>query len=288
MKKVFFALITSVLAFVSCGLNDDIVFLDPELNGPDAQISMRPGRILMPEYEGKGEVVFVSSDESVASVSGDMIIAVADGDAVITGTRGKKEASFVVHVYSIEVTSASCNNYTSTMLVGNTKLTEITATCSAASNPNALDMKWETSSSCVSLSANVEGIYITGVSAGTATVTGYSYAGKKLITLTANVREGVSLEGTKWYLSRDSYDNADGKRDGTALLFTSDIDAVIVSAEDGSSSRVSADYQYLPPKLTISFMYWGTTFSATCTVEGDRITEVRPGDGQVDYYDREY
>lgn len=133
-------------------------------------------------------VTYTSSNESVATVSNTgLVTGITQGNATITATAqtatGTTSATTSITVTPIAVTSVSLSSNSETIKVGKTVTLIPTISPSNATNKN---VTW--SSSNTSVATVSEGI-VTGVSAGTVTITVTTVSGNKTATCTVVVQE---------------------------------------------------------------------------------------------------
>lgn len=133
-------------------------------------------------------VTYTSSNESVATVSNaGLVTGITQGSATITATaqtaNGTTSATTSITVTPIAVTSVSLSSNSETIKVGKTVTLIPTISPSNATNKN---VTW--SSSDTSVATVSEGI-VTGVSAGTVTITVTTVSGNKTATCTVVVQE---------------------------------------------------------------------------------------------------
>jgi len=133
-------------------------------------------------------VTYTSSNESVATVSNaGLVTGITQGSVTITATAqtatGTTSATTSITVTPIAVTSVSLSSNSETIKVGKTVTLIPTISPSNATNKN---VTW--SSSNTSIATVSEGI-VTGVSAGTVTITVTTVSGNKTATCTVVVQE---------------------------------------------------------------------------------------------------
>ena len=133
-------------------------------------------------------VTYTSSSESIATVSNTgLVTGITQGNATITATAqtatGTTSANISITVTPIAVTSVSLSSNSETIKVGKTVTLIPTISPSNATNKN---VTWSSSNTSVAIVS--EGI-VTGVSAGTATITVSTVDGNKTATCTVVVQE---------------------------------------------------------------------------------------------------
>ena len=121
-------------------------------------------------------ITWSSSDSSVASVSNGLIVGKKAGTAVVTVTSVNRKitAQVNVKVNNVEVDSIKLNNSSYSMHVGDTKVLVATVSPSEATNKTVI---WTSSDTSIA-TVNSTGV-VTGVKAGTVTITAASNNGKK-------------------------------------------------------------------------------------------------------------
>ena len=150
-----------------------------------------------PSNADNQNVSWSSSDSNVATVSNGVVTAVSAGTATITVTTedGNKTATCVITVPTppapIPVTAISLTD--ASVSVGNTATLTVTYTPEDANTGKAIS-SWTSSNNAIATVAN--GV-VTGVSAGTATITATTEGGKSAsctVTVTVIAVTGVSLD----------------------------------------------------------------------------------------------
>lgn len=133
-------------------------------------------------------VTYSSSNTSIATVSNTgLVTGIAQGSATITATAqtssGTTSATTTITVTPIAVTSVSLSSNSETIKVGKTVTLVPTISPSNATNKN---VTWSSSDTSI---ATVSGGTVTGVAAGTATITVTTVDGSKTATCTVVVQE---------------------------------------------------------------------------------------------------
>ena len=133
-------------------------------------------------------VTYSSSSESIATVSNTgLVTGIAQGSATITATAeaasGTISATTTITVTPIAVTSVSLSSNSETIKVGKTVTLVPTISPSNATNKN---VTWSSSNTNIAI---VSGGTVTGVAAGTATITVTTVSGSKTATCTVVVQE---------------------------------------------------------------------------------------------------
>jgi len=141
---------------------------------------------------GKAISTWTSSNTAVATVANGVVTGVSAGTATITATtEGGKTASCTVTVSVVEVTGVSLDKSSADLQIGGT--TTLTATVAPADATNKA-LTWSSSNTAV---ATVGNGVVTGVGAGTATITVASVADPtKTATCTINVTDGPPVPYT--------------------------------------------------------------------------------------------
>lgn len=139
-------------------------------------------------------VTYTSSDTSVATVSATgLVTGVAQGSATITATAeaasGTVSATKTITVNPISVTSVSLDSSSASVKVGKTITLVATVSPSNATNKN---VTWTSSSTAVATVSNA-GV-VSGVAAGTATITVTTADGNKTATCVVTVTESTGME----------------------------------------------------------------------------------------------
>ncbi len=219
-------------------------------------------------------ITWTSSDTSVATVSNSGVVSgVKAGTATITATSQEngKTATCVVTVNDpiVHVTGVTLNKNSTTIDVGKTEFLEATVTPNNVTNKN---VTW--SSSDTSIATVIDGV-VTGVKAGTATITVRTVDGNKTATCLIKVNNpvvhvtGVSLEftdvsievGATWHFTATiSPNNATNKN----VTWSSSDETVATISDDGIATGLKE----------------GTTWITVTTVDGQKSTNclltVRP------------
>ena len=139
-----------------------------------------------------------TSNASVATVSNGTVTAIAAGTATITATTqdGNRTATCAVTVAPVAVTGVSLNKTATTIAVGGTEALVATV---APSNAGNKGVTWTTSNAAI---ATVNNGTVTGVAAGTATITATTQDGNKTAACIVTVNAasvpvtGVTLDKT--------------------------------------------------------------------------------------------
>ena len=141
-------------------------------------------------------VTFSSSNTSVATVSANgLVTGIAEGSATITATAqkasGTVQATKTIKVDPIAVTGVSLDTNSTSVKVGKTVTLVATVSPSNATNKN---VNWTSNATGVA-TVNNSGV-VTGVSAGTATITATTVDGNKTATCTVSVTANSGTEET--------------------------------------------------------------------------------------------
>ena len=143
------------------------------------------------------DITWSSSDSSVASVSDGLIVGKKAGTAVVTVTSVNRKitAQVNVKVNNVEVDSIKLNNSSYSMHIGDTKVLVATISPSDATNKN---VTWISSDNSIATVSNT-GV-VTGIKAGTVTITATSNNGKSAtcaFTITPKIIDVISISLNK-------------------------------------------------------------------------------------------
>ena len=196
-------------------------------------------------------VIWDSSDNSVATVSNGKVTAVKAGSATVTAKSadGGFTASCAVTVAAkvIDVSSVSLSKTELTLTEGDSETITATVKPDDATDKT---VTWSTSDAAV---ATVDGGKITAVKEGTATIT--AKAGDKTATCAVTVNKKII------YVESVELDK-------TALELT-----------EGDSETLVATVK--PDDATDKTVTWSSSDDAVATVEGGKITAVKPGTATI-------
>ncbi len=166
--------------------------------------SLSLNAVVSPSDASNDTVSYTSSDESVATVtSKGVVTAVGVGSATITVTTadGGYTATSVITVPSVAVTAISLNKSTASLSTGGN--TQLTATISPEDATNT-DIAW-TSSDATVAKVSSNGL-VTGVAAGTATITATTSDGGYTATCSVTVSSDIAVTGISLDITSDSLD----------------------------------------------------------------------------------
>ncbi len=188
-----------------------------------------------PDNATNKNVTWISSDTSKATVSGGVVTGVAPGTVTITVKTedGNKTATATITVKEATtpdkpVTGVRLTPDVGTVEVGGTFVLEANIEPDNASNKN---VTWRSSNPSV---ATVSGGVVTGVSAGTATITVETVDGNKTATAQVTVTGSGSV-GETLEFERSAYSCEVGKKIYTAIRYSRDIQNPPVSPTVTSS-----------------------------------------------------
>jgi len=137
-------------------------------------------------------VTWTSNDPAIATVNAGTVRGVAAGSATITATTedGSKTATCAVTVTnSVPVTGVTLNKTSASVVVGGTETLTATIAPSNATNKN---VTWTSSNDAI---ATVSDGIVTGVAAGSATITATTEDGSKTATCAVTVTNSVPVTG---------------------------------------------------------------------------------------------
>ena len=198
---------------------------------------------VLPSYAYDKTVTWSSSDTSIATVDGGTVTGVKAGTATITAKSGDKTATCTVTVKTIPVEGIALDQSEAIIEVNST--VPLTATVSPE---NATDKTVTWSSSDESVATVVDGV-VTGVKAGTATIT--ANAGGKTATCVVTVKDAV-IAVTKVTLDKTE---ASVEVDGMITL----------------TATVS------PTNATDKTVTWSSSDKNIATVKDGKVTGVKAG-----------
>ena len=228
---------------------------------------------IAPSNATNQKLTWSSSNASIAEVSeGGVVTAVATGKATITVTTvdGGKKAECSVTVNPIPVSGVTLKASTS-LLVGGTETLEADIDPPNATNKN---VTWSTSKASVA-TVSASGV-VTGVSAGTATITVKTADGDKTAVCNVNVVttpvavSGVSLNKSSFSLDVGGMENLDATITPSAatnqnVTWSSNNTSVATVSESGVVTAVA------PGKATITVKTQDGNKTATCAVTVNTI-----------------
>ncbi len=194
-------------------------------------------------------VIWSTSNASVATVANGVVTAVGPGTAIITATAADGSgvsANCVVTVSKVSVESVTLSSRTLTLNVGGSSILTATVTPDNVADKSVV---WASSNSLV---ATVVNGVVTAVGPGTATITVSTVDGGKIATCTVTVKGEV----TGIELDRSS-----------------------VSMTAGDS--VTLEYSLLPEGTGGYTVSWSSSDTSVATVSNGRITAVGPGTATI-------
>ena len=159
---------------------------------------------VLPTYALDKSVTWLSSDTSVATVKNGVVTGVKAGTATITAIAGEGSATCKVTVTAEKIAVESITLDKSEVTITEDETIILTATVSPADATDKT-VSWTSSDTSV---ATVKGGIVTGVSAGTATIT--AKAGGKTATCTVTV-EAAEIAVTRVTLDKNEASVAEGK-----------------------------------------------------------------------------
>lgn len=219
------------------------------------------------------DVTWSSSNTAVATVSNSgLVTAVRPGTAVITATKGTLSASYNVTVKA-ELESISLNETTLNILKNQTA--DLTVTYNPTYTDSDKTITWESSDSAV---AKVENGKVTGLKAGTATITAKSsVAGVSdktcIVTVTEVPLNSIALNKTDFELNRFKSEtlsviyNPNNTTDSREVTWTSS-DPSIVKVENGKVTALKLG------EATITAKVGNKTASVKITVPEVALTDI--------------
>ena len=191
-------------------------------------------------------ITWKSSNTSVASVSNGTVKALKAGTATITATCGSVSATCKVTVPSVPVTSVTLDSKNKEIIIGSTTTLTATVTPSYATNNS---VSWTTSDAAVA-TVTSKGV-VTGISAGTATIT--ASAGEKSASCTVTVKPILATSVT---LSKTTVD-----------------------LKVGSSEPITATIE--PNNTTDKTIVWTSSNESVATVVNGKITALKVGTAKI-------
>ena len=190
-------------------------------------------------------IAWSSSNTAVATVANGVVTGVSVGTAKITVTTadGNKTATCDVTVEAIAVTGVTLNKTTAKITIGSTETLVATVAPADATNKN---VSWSSSNSSVATVAN--GV-VTGVSAGTATITVTTADGNKTATCNVTV-EAIAVTEVKLSLHE-------------------------LTIEKGKTQKLTVDV--IPSNATNKDVTWSSSDTSVATVSNGTVTGVTVG-----------
>lgn len=202
MKNFFLSIVTLLAAVwaVSCS---DVFSIDDPTISETGVIQMKVGEYYIVNCTDPVNARWTSSNPGVADVDEGVIIAYSPGTAKITvNPKMGKRMSFQVNVEAVPVTKFNIVEAFS-LYVGGSEYLEITEV--VPSNATVSSLEWESSNVAVmTVEKDENGVKISGLSEGTAKLTGRSKSCSKTSVVTVKGPEKVSLPA-----SVDAYVDSD-------------------------------------------------------------------------------
>ncbi|MBD5375583.1 MAG: leucine-rich repeat protein [Bacteroides sp.] len=205
-------------------------------------------------------ITWKSSNTSVASVSNGTVKALKAGTATITATCGSVSATCKVTVPSVPVTSVTLDSKNKEIIIGSTATLTATVTPSYATNNS---VSWTTSDAAVA-TVTSKGV-VTGISAGTATIT--ATAGGKsascIVTVKPILATSVTLNKTTVNLKVNGSETITAT---VAPTTTTDKSIVWTSSDESVATVINGKITALKVGTAKITAACGSVKSGECTV----------------------
>lgn len=224
-------------------------------------------------------VTWTSSDESVATVDGGVVTGVSAGTATITasvksGANTYETATATVTVSNVAVTGVAFENDTASVDTGDTVQLTATVTPTSATNKT---VTWESSDEAV---ATVEDGVVTGVSAGTATITVKTndgnftdecvvtvsdVTGPNYFDLDFRTATAATSKGTYYFKRSGTYIRKDKPSNYAVEITEANFHNNVYGFKGSTSTVITIDNVQGPAKITIGTGDYASAFTFTAT-----------------------
>ena len=244
--------------FMSGGRELEIVKIDPTgvtLDKTSADLSLNETvkltATVAPSDATNKNVVWTSSDASVATVSGGTVTAKGEGTATITATTSNGlKATATVTVKVVDVTGVTLNKTEATLDLGET--VKLTATV-APSNASYKDVTWTSSNESV---ATVSDGTVTAKDEGTTTITAATSNGKTATATVTVKASGVKVESVS-------------------------VNETFVTLEKGDTAQLTATVTPSDAAAKYAALTWTSSDESVVTVDNGLITAVKKGTATI-------